>query len=122
MGYWIGAPGIILATVISRLLTYFWYEPALIYKLYFKEKVWPFYREFLIGIALMAFGYFCCFGFFKLIFKETNWTILIVKAMISVAFMGLLYFLRYYKTEEFQILKARALELKNKKFRRKKEK
>ncbi|MBP5772765.1 MAG: hypothetical protein J6W35_01710 [Eubacterium sp.] len=122
MGYWIGAPGIVLATVLSRLLTYFWYEPALIYKLYFKEKSWPFYREFLIGIALMAFGYFCCSGLFRLVFKETNWTILVVKAIISVAFMGLLYFLRYFKTEEFQILKARAIDIKNKKFRRKREK
>ena len=70
----------------------------------------------------MAFGYFCCSGLFRLVFKETNWTILVVKAIISVAFMGLLYFLRYFKTEEFQILKARAIDIKNKKFRRKREK
>ena len=35
MGIVMGAPGIIFATVISRILTYFWYEPYLVYKLYF---------------------------------------------------------------------------------------
>ena len=119
LGYLIGAPGIIIATVLARLLTYFWYEPRLIYRLYFDEKAWKFYKEFIIGIIIMAIGYFCCVGLFKVLFKETNWAILVIKAIISVVFVGALYFVRYFRTEEFKILKARAIAIKNKRFKKK---
>lgn len=35
----IGLAGVLLGTILSRLLTYFWNDPLVLYKYYFKKKV-----------------------------------------------------------------------------------
>lgn len=56
MGTKYGAPGIIVATVISRLVTYFWYEPSLIYSMYFKKSVSEYYLDYIKSIVMIVFG------------------------------------------------------------------
>ena len=49
-----GAPGVVIASVIARIVTYFWYEPALIYKLYFKKPSIGYYVDFILSLGMIV--------------------------------------------------------------------
>jgi len=44
-GYWCGIFGIIIASVISRIVTYFWYEPLLLYKDFFQSTLKIYFKK-----------------------------------------------------------------------------
>lgn len=58
LGKWIGLVGILIATSIARLSTYFWYEPKLLFSMFFARKVGSYYQGILlnIGITLLVVG------------------------------------------------------------------
>lgn len=55
LGEIMGLAGILLATSIARLSTYFWYEPKLLFAQFFEQSVWKYYREIGINIILTMF-------------------------------------------------------------------
>lgn len=103
LGYFIGLPGIIFASAISRLTTYFWYEPKLLFKEYFKHKVMPYYLSLLGNICLVAATIFLM----NLLTKGmvvNSWPTLILKGVVIgigcvVIFCGV-----YSRTEGFKII------------------
>ncbi|MBS4884437.1 MAG: hypothetical protein KHZ85_06695 [Amedibacillus dolichus] len=60
LGYQYGLFGIIVASIISRICTYFWYEPILLYKQFFEKKVTSYFIKHLYNFAVtlitMLFG------------------------------------------------------------------
>ena len=110
MGTKYGASGIIVATVISRLVTYFWYEPSLIYSMYFKKNVSEYYLDYIKSIVMIIFGAIVLQAIGSR-FPTTNWFIWCLKGVIIVLFESILFLLRYYKQPEFSIfmLKIRKL-------------
>lgn len=103
MGMFMGAPGIIFATVIARLLTYFWYEPTLVYKLYFNHSSLKYYTDYIISIIIIIFAFLFSDYLYKFI-SISGWLGWIVHAVL-VGFVALLaYFIRYGWTEEFKLL------------------
>ena len=48
-----GLFGIILASLVSRLLTNMWYEPFLLYKNYFEKNVIEYYVTQLVRVLLL---------------------------------------------------------------------
>lgn len=103
MGILIGAPGIIFATVISRLLTYFWYEPYLVYKLYFQQSPKEYYCDYIVSIALMFIAYKVSSYLYSMI-SLSGWVAWIAHAFIAGVTTLLLYFARYGWTQEFKTL------------------
>lgn len=103
LGYFIGLPGIIFASAISRLTTYFWYEPKLLFKEYFEHKVMPYYLSLLGNICLVAATIFLM----NLLTKGmvvNSWPTLILKGVVIgigcvVIFCGV-----YSRTEGFKII------------------
>lgn len=103
LGYFIGLPGIIFASAISRLTTYFWYEPKLLFKEYFKHRVMPYYLSLLGNICLVAATIFLM----NLLTKSmvvNSWPSLILKGVVIgigcvVIFCGV-----YSRTEGFRII------------------
>lgn len=110
LGKWLGVSGIIFATSISKLLTYFWYEPNILFKNFFKVKSYNYYLEYLKNTGLMAICIIFCFiatnSFSKV--SIINW---IVKAVICAVIVNIVYFFRYYKTEEFFSIKGKVKEI-----------
>lgn len=100
MGFAMGAPGIIMATVISRLLTYFWYEPYLVYKLYFQHSPSEYYYDYVISIALIVISYELSENIYSMV-PFSGWLAWIVHAIIAGAITLLLYLIRYGWTTEF---------------------
>ena len=58
-GIYFGLSGIFFASAVSRLSTYFWYEPKLLFKNYFGEKIKGYYssifKNLLLVVALSIF-------------------------------------------------------------------
>lgn len=76
-----GVTGVLLASAISRLVTYFWYEPVLLFKKYFAESSLVYFRHiginilitiFISGLEVMTIGKFV----------PNSWGMLIIKAII----------------------------------------
>lgn len=103
MGIAMGAPGIVFATVISRILTYFWYEPYLVYKLYFQRSCKEYYLDYAVSIALIIIAYKLSNYLYSMT-SFSGWISWIVHAFLAGSITLLLYILRYGWTVEFGTL------------------
>ena len=52
LGKWLGLAGILFATSIARISTYFWYEPKLLFAQFFKRKVGSYYKGIVINVVI----------------------------------------------------------------------
>ena len=48
----LGLAGILFATSIARISTYFWYEPKLLFAQFFKRKVGSYYKGIVINVVI----------------------------------------------------------------------
>lgn len=108
LGKWLGVSGIIFATSISKLLTYFWYEPNILFKNFFKVKPYNYYLDYLKNSVLMAICIGLCFVLFR---RFTNVSIItwIIKAIICSLVVNILYYVRYHNSSEYENIKNRIL-------------
>ncbi len=51
-----GAPGVYAGSVIARLVTQFWFDPYVIYKHAFKEKVINYFKEYAVWFVVVVLG------------------------------------------------------------------
>lgn len=100
LGKWLGVSGILFATSISKMATYFWYEPNILFKNFFKIKPYNYYLEYFKNGILLAVTGLLCFIPMHFIKEVTvvNW---IIKAIICLVIVNVIYLLRYLKTPEF---------------------
>lgn len=81
LGYKLGLFGIIIASIISRICTYFWYEPVLLYKQFFEKNVSIYFIKhiynFIVTLLIMILGIMI----FKY-FKVTNLFFFVIKAIV----------------------------------------
>lgn len=101
LGIYFGAEGIIIATVLSRLMTYFWYEPMLIYKTYFKANVLSYYMDFGISVIIIIISYVLIQYIFRR-GENISWFMCFWKAITTVGIISMFYFVRYVWTLEFK--------------------
>ena len=85
LGYRYGLFGIIIASIISRITTYFWYEPILLYKQFFEKTVTAYFFKhiynFTITLFIMLFG--------LILFKQIHTTNIFL--FLGKAFLVLIY-------------------------------
>jgi O-antigen/teichoic acid export membrane protein len=116
LGKLIGVAGIIFATAIARLTTYFWYEPKLLYREYFERSPRSYFIDMLKNLLLSA-AVILVVGVVASRFYVDSWGTFIIKAAIvgiicTAVFVGV-----YYKTEGAQNLIRKVKELVRKKCR-----
>lgn len=110
LGKIIGLSGIIFATAIAKLTTYFWYEPNILFKNFFNKKVGSYYLNYVVNTILI----FICIGlcYIPLHFiSEISIFTWLLKAFICLVIINLVYFVRYSKTEELKNVKQKATQL-----------
>ena len=110
MGHFWGIGGIFAATVVSVLVTYFWYEPYLVYKELFQRSVKPYFiRQANHIAATLLMGTFV----FLLCGKLPSGRIdsFILKGVCCVLLPNLFFLLYFRKTEQFSILMEQAKDL-----------
>lgn len=98
-----GISGILFASVVARLSTYFWYEPKLLFKNYFEEKVKGFYFSIVKNVLLaviLSIGIFWTGQFFIV----DTWGKLILKAIIVAGVTGIGVVCAYITTPECKML------------------
>ncbi len=104
MAKYLGVSGVIFATVLSKFLTYFWYEPKLLYEMYFRQKVFKYYLDYFIELFMVVGMIALLTYIFQFIVISNIIISFVTKAIISVLIINLILFIRYFKTEEFAFL------------------
>jgi len=106
LGKYFGLPGILGATVIAKLSTYFWYEPSLLYKNFFERKVRGYYIGHLVNCLMIILCIIIVNGIMPSLAEITiiNW---LIKAVICGSVVCLVYGMCYFKTKEFKIIIAK---------------
>ncbi|WP_026528489.1 hypothetical protein [Butyrivibrio sp. VCD2006] len=107
LGKILGVAGVIFASAIARLTTYFWYEPKLLFKEYFDKSAGKYFKQILFNIAVTAVT-IVVGRLLTESFKPQNWAMLFVKAVIIGLASIILYIAVYYKTEGAQNLIEKA--------------
>lgn len=103
LGKILGIVGIIFASALARLSTYFWYEPKLLFKDYFGSKVRSYYSSLLKNLLLViASIYILSFVSEKILVND--WFMLIVKGMVISGGCSVIFMVAYCRTEGFQII------------------
>lgn len=103
LGKVIGLPGIIFASAIARISTYFWYEPKLLFKEFFESSVLKYYISIFENILLVV-GTIVVITFFSKGFIVNSWFSLIIKGVIIGIICCIVYLIAYSRTEGFQII------------------
>lgn len=106
LGKMIGLAGIIFATSISRLVTYFWYEPFLLFKKYFGKSCAIYFLGILKSIV-STFIVFCVVYFASSFISVSNWFAFLAKAIMVGSISLAMVFLIYYRSEGFKLLRDR---------------
>lgn len=106
LGKMIGLAGIIFATSIARLCTYFWYEPKLLFRTYFGESC----KIYFVGIARSILVTFLICVFICGISSQivvTSWITLILKGIFVAGVTGSIEFFIYRKTDGVILLRQK---------------
>ena len=106
LGKLIGLAGIIFATSISRLVTYFWYEPFLLFKKYFGKSC----ANYFLGIGksiVSTLIVFCVANIASKFILVTNWIWFFIKASVVGIISLTMVFLFYHRSDGFKLLKDR---------------
>lgn len=106
LGKLIGLAGIIFATSISRLVTYFWYEPFLLFKKYFGKSCVNYFLG--IGKSIVStLIVFCVANIASRFIPVTNWICFFIKASVVGIISLTMVFLFYHQSDGFKLLKDR---------------
>ena len=105
LGKILGLAGVLFATSIARISTYFWYEPKLLFKQFFEKNVWNYYKGILKNIIITLVVAGICWLIFKNL-AARSWFILLVKAFFVLGCSVILTIIGYCKDPYFSRLKT----------------
>lgn len=109
----LGIAGVILGTVISRLFTYFWYDPYVIYRFVFKRPVWPYFINYIRVLSLViALALITDFLGDSLLYTST--TNLIIRMILCLIIPNYIMYIFWGKSEEFKYINTILGQLKKK--------
>ncbi|MHC5251603.1 lipopolysaccharide biosynthesis protein [Listeria kieliensis] len=98
--YW-GLVGVLVATIIARLLTTTLVDPYLVYRLGFEKSVWDYFKMYGIYVVITAVIFVVSLPVMDLIYRG-SWFSFILAAVILFFLINLLYVLIFYRTKECQ--------------------
>lgn len=102
LGNLIGLSGIIFATVLSRFV-HFFYEPVLLFKMYFDRSSRNFFAEFFFNVALTSV--LCLAVKYLFSFVELNAILsIILKLIVCFILVNVVYYIQYRNSSSFQYL------------------
>jgi O-antigen/teichoic acid export membrane protein len=99
----IGIAGVLLSSAIARLVTYFWYEPVLLFKKYFNQSSLVYFKQILLNIIFTIF--------IAIVLNVTvskivvnGWPMFLLKAILVGGTSLILTLVFYYKTGGVQLI------------------
>ena len=97
LGLWIGVAGIVLASALSRLLTYVWYEPKILYQEYFQKRAVGYYGK-IVANAGITIGITCLGVFISKQFVSQTLLDFLCKSGIYFVVAGFFMFCIYSRS------------------------
>lgn len=105
LGECIGMSGIFIASIISKLVTYFWYEPYVLYTTHFHKNVLHFMIKF-IKYLLLTLVYAFILNYFVQI-KVTGWFMLILKGAVIFIIVNIMYLVTFWRSKDFGVIRGK---------------
>lgn len=106
----LGIAGVLLGSIISRLLTTWWFDAWLVYRVGFGMSPWGYFRDCGVSVLLIAGGY----GLVRLVMgwvTAITWPTLILTALAAAVIPTAVCWLLYHRSEEYAYLKNKALSI-----------
>ncbi len=98
---YIGIAGVILGTIISKLVTVIWLDPYIIYHYGFKENVNKFYKQYMIYVVCYLTINFVIYMLYKYIVIN-NIFMFIIYGILTFIVIASIICLLFHKTKEFK--------------------
>ncbi len=98
----IGVAGIIIGTIVSRTLTQLWYDPLLIYRMVFHNKVLKYYLEYIGNICLLIISCIVSQNILFIICPEPTIASLFIGLIVAVTISNISVLLIYFRTGVFK--------------------
>lgn len=98
-----GIVGIVFASAVARLSTYFWYEPKLLFREYFEQGLAKYYLSFFANFALVA-GVGLTLSWLLKDFEVNDWFALIMKGILISIICSVVFLTVYCRTVGFRII------------------
>lgn len=98
-----GLTGVIVATIISRLVTTTIIDPYLVYRFGFKKKVGSYFKMYLGYAAITTIAFTASIPVMNWIYQGT-WLTLIIGAATLFILLNIIYFAIFYKKAECQAI------------------
>ena len=108
LGNIIGVAGILLASVISRITTYVWYEPILLFKIYFEKSSKSYFISLGLNFLFVTLFGICLHMISSKLIVST-WLTLFFKALMIGIVTIVIVVLIYCRTDGFQLLLRRTV-------------
>ena len=106
LGMKCGVAGILFASAISRLTTYFWYEPRVLFRQYFGESEKHYYQPLLRNFAIVLVAIVGTYYASSFI-KAYSWMTLLFKGVVVAIYAFAITVFVYRKTEGYAMIKQR---------------
>lgn len=113
LGKTLGMVGIFVATVISILITTFWYIPKIIYKEIFKISFFNYFKKFFINTVPFIVSFIVLYFMFYN-FPLGNVLYFIFEFIVSAVVTLIIFVLMTFYTNEFKDVKSKFLSLRKK--------
>lgn len=106
MGKVIGLSGILFASAIARLTTYFWFEPVLLFKEYFGVSSWVYFRS-IIESLIFTLGLMLAEFLSVNRYHPTTWLQFLIKAFMIGTMSIVLVILFYLDSPGLKLIKEK---------------
>lgn len=101
---YIGLPGVFIGTVLSRICTYFWYDPYIIYRNVFNKSVFSYFSRYILNTLIIVIVLYILNYVSSIIYLANKYVDLCVDLTISFFITNLILILVYRNTEEYVYL------------------
>lgn len=97
----IGIAGVFLGTVISRLCTYFWYDPYIIFKLIFEKSVKIYFFRYILFVVLVVFSVIAT-DLIGYIFHINIFMDMVIRSISCLIIPNFIFWMVFKETEEYR--------------------
>lgn len=98
----LGMFGVLLATVIARVVTQVWYDPWLIYREVFKKNVFDYFKRYICYIISIIISIVCITFLCHFINMDNLLFMFILKVIFCIVISNLVVILCWHRTDEFK--------------------
>jgi len=109
----LGIPGVLIGTILSRLCTTAWLDPYVIYKYGFEDNVAEYYKSYIYYLVITLISGTMLYGITSLFIGNTiiGW---LLAAITTFILYNIIIFILFRKTEEFNYFSEKGMSILNK--------